>query len=59
MLLLLRRRPGSVVYKTLNIGAGKGHSEREAKPYLLEMISWPTVISSSISVLRPPLAVVS
>ena len=40
-------------------GASKGHTEKEADPSLSALISWPAVLSPSISVLRPPLDVAS
>ena len=56
-LLLLRGRPSSGVCKTEENCARKGHSEREAKPSLLTLMSWLAVISPSIYALCPPLAV--
>ena len=58
-LLLLRGRPSSGVWKTELNGASKGHAEREPKPSFSALMTWPAVISPSISMLSPPLAVVS
>ena len=56
-LLLLMRRPSSGVWKTEEKGASKGHAEQEAKPSLSALMSWPAILSTSISVLNPPLDV--
>ena len=48
-----------MVCKTEENVARKGHAEREAKTSLLALMSWPAVISPSIFVLSPPLAVAS
>ena len=57
-LLLFRQRPSSGVWKNEENGARKGHSEPEPKPSLSALMSWPAVLSPSISALSPPLAVV-
>ena len=40
-LLFLRQRPIYRVWKTEEIGSRKGHAERESKPSLLTLMSWP------------------
>ena len=55
----MRQRPSYGVWKTGENGARKGHAEQEAKPSMSALMSWPAVISPSISALCPPLAVAS
>ena len=55
--LLFRQRPSYGIWKTEENGARKGHAEQEAMPSLSALMSWPVVISPSISAIRPPLDV--
>ena len=59
ILLLLRWRPSFGVWNTEGDGTRKGHAEWEAKPSQSALMTWPAVLSPSISALRPPLDVAS